>query len=72
MQIASELTTPTYKAILPVMLRSTGTSSTLCPITDRVVGRDDGGDRQSPRCGRNEKCLCGSGRKFKRCHGAAK
>jgi preprotein translocase subunit SecA len=27
--------------------------------------------RASPKVGRNEACPCGSGRKFKKCHGAA-
>jgi uncharacterized protein YecA (UPF0149 family) len=27
--------------------------------------------RASPKVGRNEPCPCGSGRKFKHCHGAA-
>jgi uncharacterized protein len=27
--------------------------------------------RSSPKVGRNEPCPCGSGRKFKQCHGAA-
>jgi preprotein translocase subunit SecA len=26
--------------------------------------------RNSPKVGRNEPCPCGSGKKFKRCHGA--
>lgn len=27
--------------------------------------------RETPKIGRNEPCPCGSGKKFKRCHGAA-
>jgi preprotein translocase subunit SecA len=27
--------------------------------------------RDQPKVGRNEMCPCGSGKKFKRCHGAA-
>jgi uncharacterized protein len=27
--------------------------------------------RESPKVGRNDPCPCGSGRKFKQCHGAA-
>jgi hypothetical protein len=27
--------------------------------------------REAPKVGRNEMCPCGSGKKFKRCHGAA-
>jgi uncharacterized protein YecA (UPF0149 family) len=27
--------------------------------------------REQPKVGRNEMCPCGSGKKFKRCHGAA-
>jgi uncharacterized protein len=27
--------------------------------------------RASPKVGRNDPCPCGSGRKFKKCHGAA-
>ncbi|MCH2525200.1 MAG: SEC-C domain-containing protein [Dehalococcoidia bacterium] len=26
-------------------------------------------DRQNGKIGRNEKCPCGSGKKYKRCHG---
>lgn len=35
----------------------------------RVVGSDSGGPQQRTQ-GRNELCACGSGKKFKRCHGA--
>lgn len=27
--------------------------------------------REAPKLGRNDPCFCGSGRKFKKCHGAA-
>jgi uncharacterized protein YecA (UPF0149 family) len=27
--------------------------------------------RQAPKVGRNDPCPCGSGKKFKKCHGAA-
>jgi hypothetical protein len=27
--------------------------------------------REEPKLGRNDPCHCGSGRKFKKCHGAA-
>jgi preprotein translocase subunit SecA len=27
--------------------------------------------REAPKVGRNEMCPCGSGKKFKKCHGAA-
>jgi preprotein translocase subunit SecA len=27
--------------------------------------------REAPKLGRNDPCHCGSGRKFKKCHGAA-
>ena len=27
--------------------------------------------RDQPKIGRNDPCLCGSGKKFKKCHGAA-
>ena len=37
-------------------------------------GSGDGAGRQpvkaGPKLGRNEPCWCGSGKKFKRCHGA--
>jgi uncharacterized protein YecA (UPF0149 family) len=29
-----------------------------------------GGRAEAPRAGRNEPCPCGSGKKFKKCHGA--
>ena len=43
--------------------------------TDQAVGifdrtyPDDPLDRSIPKIGRNDPCPCGSGRKFKRCHG---
>ncbi|HEU4531551.1 MAG TPA: SEC-C metal-binding domain-containing protein [Steroidobacteraceae bacterium] len=27
--------------------------------------------REAPKLGRNDPCFCGSGRKYKKCHGAA-
>ena len=27
--------------------------------------------REGPKLGRNDPCFCGSGRKYKKCHGAA-
>jgi hypothetical protein len=27
--------------------------------------------REEPKLGRNDPCFCGSGRKYKKCHGAA-
>ncbi len=27
--------------------------------------------REEPKLGRNDPCFCGSGKKFKKCHGAA-
>jgi hypothetical protein len=27
--------------------------------------------RETPKLGRNDPCFCGSGRKFKKCHGSA-
>lgn len=34
-----------------------------------VCGSDRGGKRKTPKIGRNRECLCGSGRKYKRCCG---
>jgi len=28
--------------------------------------------RETPKLGRNDPCYCGSGRKFKKCHGASR
>jgi len=45
--------------------------------TDPAVGRTGGDDaavktvrRDEPKIGRNDPCWCGSGKKFKKCHGA--
>ena len=39
------------------------------------VGGDDAGvktvRRDEPKVGRNDPCPCGSGKKYKKCHGAA-
>ncbi len=34
-------------------------------------GQKKGGRKEEPRIGRNEPCPCGSGKKYKKCHGAA-
>jgi hypothetical protein len=43
------------------------------PVPARVGG-DDAGVRQvrrdEPKVGRNDPCPCGSGKKYKKCHGA--
>ena len=40
----------------------------------RWAGGDDAGVKQfkrdEPKIGRNDPCYCGSGKKFKKCHGA--
>ena len=36
----------------------------------RVVAQQPA-QRQGPKIGRNDPCPCGSGQKFKKCHGAA-
>ena len=43
-------------------------------VDPRALTRDDYGPRlmaPEPRVGRNEPCPCGSGKKYKKCHGAA-
>jgi preprotein translocase subunit SecA len=35
-----------------------------------AAGRPAGGPSDAPKIGRNDPCWCGSGKKFKRCHGA--
>ena len=43
-------------------------------VTAASAGEDEGRPRtvvsDSPKIGRNDPCPCGSGRKFKKCHGA--
>jgi preprotein translocase subunit SecA len=47
-------------------------------VSQLRTNRDDGGATTSsaraagtaPKVGRNEPCYCGSGKKFKKCHGA--
>ncbi len=50
------------------------------PVTEHVHGPDCTHDhgplvetyrRDAPKLGRNDPCHCGSGRKFKKCHGAS-
>jgi preprotein translocase subunit SecA len=44
-------------------------------ILNQVGGEGEAGlhqvKRDSPKVGRNDPCPCGSGKKFKKCHGAA-
>jgi hypothetical protein len=37
----------------------------------RAAGRGPDLTRQAPKIGRNDPCPCGSGKKYKRCHGGA-
>jgi len=45
-------------------------------VQDRQPARVGGDDviktvkREEPKIGRNDPCWCGSGKKFKKCHGA--
>ena len=46
------------------------------PGCDHDHAHDDGDNlapyrREAPKPGRNEPCFCGSGKKYKKCHGAA-
>jgi uncharacterized protein len=47
------------------------TISALWELTQRERLRVDTVRRDQPKVGRNDPCPCGSGRKFKHCHGAA-
>jgi len=49
----------------------------LRPLTECYVRCYPGGDdsvrqvkREEPKTGRNDPCPCGSGKKYKKCHGA--
>ena len=42
----------------------------LVQLRQRLVGRGETKRRDTPRPGRNDPCPCGSGKKYKRCHGA--
>ena len=58
---------------VPVYRR--GKPSTYCPVCERESDEDmfKLGEPEKPRPpkqGRNELCLCGSGLKYKRCHGS--
>ena len=54
----------------PRSVRSeTGSMSGLETAPDRVPGETY--VRPGPKIGRNDPCPCGSGRKYKKCHGAA-
>jgi preprotein translocase subunit SecA len=63
------------------MTFSSGSSTTMPPPPPRHAGpappRTGGDDapvkpvrRDEPKIGRNDPCWCGSGKKFKKCHGA--
>ena len=39
-------------------------------VVDVVSGTLQPHRRESPKLGRNDPCPCGSGRKYKKCHGA--
>jgi preprotein translocase subunit SecA len=66
----------------PAMTFSGGSSTTAAPQRMAAAGAPrparSGGDdapvktvrRDEPKVGRNEPCWCGSGKKFKKCHGA--
>lgn len=41
------------------------------PAHDHLHGVAQPYRREEPKPGRNDPCPCGSGRKFKKCHGAA-
>jgi preprotein translocase subunit SecA len=51
-----------------------GPSSTGAPPRPARTGGDDAPvktvRRDEPKVGRNEPCWCGSGKKYKKCHGA--
>jgi hypothetical protein len=39
------------------------------PATPEILVEEvDPNERPTPRCGRNDPCWCGSGKKYKRCH----
>jgi len=40
------------------------------PVASRPVPRRQPGGGEAPKAGRNDPCPCGSGKKFKKCHGA--
>jgi len=40
------------------------------PLARRQPGRPPGAAAEAPKAGRNDPCPCGSGKKFKKCHGA--
>jgi preprotein translocase subunit SecA len=49
----------------------TGPLGALAPRVDTSIGRLGAGDGRSvPAVGRNDPCPCGSGKKYKKCHGA--
>jgi len=42
------------------------------PAVSSSLGRLDAGGGAVPEVGRNDPCPCGSGKKYKKCHGAGK
>jgi preprotein translocase subunit SecA len=42
------------------------------PAVSSSLGRLDAGGGSVPEVGRNDPCPCGSGKKYKKCHGAGK
>ena len=54
-------------------MESRGNSADGTPIQPEAASADSGQTkvRQGPRVGRNDPCPCGSGKKYKKCHGSA-
>jgi uncharacterized protein len=46
------------------------TVADLCDLTSKLRYKVDTVKRDAPKVGRNEPCPCGSGKKYKHCHGA--
>ena len=72
---------PAAESAIPAFAGARAATATAEPMSSRQQGPQPariGGDdviktvrREEPKVGRNEPCPCGSGKKYKKCHGAA-
>jgi preprotein translocase subunit SecA len=63
----------TARAAAAATMPSPGPSSSRGPVPARTGGDDviKTVRREEPKVGRNDPCPCGSGKKYKKCHGQA-
>ena len=76
-----DMNKPAAESAIPAFAGARAATATAEPMSSRQQGPQPariGGDdviktvrREEPKVGRNEPCPCGSGKKYKKCHGAA-